>query len=556
MSSEGEDYAAARAVPDSVLQRWPRARLVKLYKESPTMQRTNGSNSCERIGGSLGFNILGGDGTDGIYVSHIHPDRPAARSKAMSVGDRLLVVNGVEVVESSHEEAAILLKTAPCRVDLVLAYCPAEYKKLEEQVRSQTEGQSDNGEEEQNGIYNTRDTGPHNRHSIEADGLFIRVLADFDPYEVMEANQVIPRAAISIRSGDVLQLLNVSDREWWQARIIHPSTCKPLGAAGLVPSRRRLERQERAKWALRFGRELYQPPQSPSRRASSSGTTSSDISDPQSTDKAIESIPLSQSDAPSTSSKQTSMHDAASIDGRRHKLSVDSKKTPSRRALSAFGGEILPPSYIPVTAIQAVTTRPVIIMGDLKHNITKDLLTAFPDDFKSCVPHTTRPRRHGEVNGRDYHFVKSRTRMESEIQMNRYIEAGEYKGNLYGTHINSVFKIASTGHHCLLDVGVLALQRLAAAGLPPITIFVLSDLPDQSLRVVDPSAKTTKQEEINPYRRLKRQDKNFAFLKENAPLMTAVLFVDEYDNCIERIQKVVNDNRGPNVWTPSNDFLP
>lgn len=57
------------------------------------MQRSNGSNPGERTGGSLGFNILGGDGTDGIYVSHIHPDRPAARSKAISVGDRLLVVS-------------------------------------------------------------------------------------------------------------------------------------------------------------------------------------------------------------------------------------------------------------------------------------------------------------------------------------------------------------------------------------------------------------------------------------------------------------------------------
>ncbi|VDL59914.1 unnamed protein product [Hymenolepis diminuta] len=556
-SSHGsEDYAAARAVPDSVLRRWPRARLVTLYKEDPAMQRSNGSKSGERTGGSLGFNILGGDGTDGIYVSHIHPDRPAARSKAISVGDRLLVVNGVEVVGSSHEEAAILLKTASYRVDLVLAYCPAEYKKLEEQVRAQTEGQSDNGEDEQGERCKTEAIGPHTRHSIEADGLFVRVLADFDPHEVMEINQVIPRDAISIRSGDILQLLNVSDREWWQARIIYPSTCKPLGPTGLVPSRRRLERQELAKWTLRFGREPLQPPRSFSHRASSSDTPPSVISDLQSTDKAIESIPLSQSDAPSTPSKQSSLHDATSIDSRWHKLSIDSRKSTTRRARSEFAGETMPPTYIPVTSIQAVNTRPVVIMGDLKHNITEDLLTEFPDNFGSCVPHTTRHRRHGEVDGRDYHFVKSRTRMESEIQMNRYIEAGEYNGNLYGTHIHSVFKIASTGQHCLLDVGVPALQRLDAAGLPPITIFVLSDLPDQSLRVVDPSGTTTKQEEINPYRRLKRLEKNFAFLKENAPLMTAVLFVDEYNKCMERIQKIINDNKGPNVWTASNDFLP
>ncbi|KAM3187857.1 hypothetical protein ACTXT7_001453 [Hymenolepis weldensis] len=127
-------------------------------------------------------------------------------------------VNGVEVVGSSHEEAAILLKTASYRVDLVLAYCPAEYKKLEEQVRAQTEGQSDNREDEQGERCKTEGIGPHIRHSIEADGLFVRVLADFDPHEVMEVNQVIPRDAISIRSGDILQLLNVSDREWWQVQ--------------------------------------------------------------------------------------------------------------------------------------------------------------------------------------------------------------------------------------------------------------------------------------------------------------------------------------------------
>ena len=52
-----------------------------------------GAISGERSGGSLGFNIVGGDGTDGIYVSYVHPKRPAGRSKSISIGDRLLVVS-------------------------------------------------------------------------------------------------------------------------------------------------------------------------------------------------------------------------------------------------------------------------------------------------------------------------------------------------------------------------------------------------------------------------------------------------------------------------------
>lgn len=52
-----------------------------------------GSGVGERAGGSLGFNIVSGDATNGIYVSHIHPKGPAASSMAISVGDRLLVVS-------------------------------------------------------------------------------------------------------------------------------------------------------------------------------------------------------------------------------------------------------------------------------------------------------------------------------------------------------------------------------------------------------------------------------------------------------------------------------
>ncbi|VDK36191.1 unnamed protein product [Taenia asiatica] len=517
-SSHGsEDYAAAHAVPESILQRWPKARLVTLYKKE---SRLAGSGAGERSGGSLGFNIVSGDATNGIYVSHIHPGGPAASSMAISVGDRLLVVNGVEVVGSTHEEAAILLKTAPSRVDLVLSYAPAEYKKLENQILGQPEVRSDNGEGEGNEYDN--EGGPSRLcRSVEADGLFVRVLVNFDPHDVMEPNQVIPRSAISMRSGDILQLINMTDREWWQARIIHPSTCKPLGPAGLVPSRRRLERQERTKWGAFLGR------RSCLLRASSSETGSSVISDPQSTNKAIESIPLSQSDRPIVSSKQTSVPEASVAEARRQQRSADplrtSKKTTTRRARSKSTSEIPPPTYVPVASMQTINTRPVVILGDLKHNISEDLLSEFPDDFSTCVPHTTRHRRHGEVDGRDYHFVKSRSRMESEIQLNHYVEAGEYNGNLYGTHLHSVLKVASMGLHCLLDVGTMALQRLTAAGLPPIAIFVLSNSSNQSPGTVNPSGATSKQEETIQNRLQIRRERNFAFLRKYSPLLTGLL---------------------------------
>lgn len=48
--------------------------------------------------------------------------------------------------------------------------------------------------------------------------------------------------------------------------------------------------------------------------------------------------------------------------------------------------EMLPPTYVPVTSIQVANTRPVVILGDLRHNIAEDLISEFPNEFGACIP--------------------------------------------------------------------------------------------------------------------------------------------------------------------------
>ena len=57
---------------------------------------------------------------------------------------------------------------------------------------------------------------------------------------------------------------------------------------------------------------------------------------------------------------------------------------------------------------------------------------------------TTRPPNDGEVDGREYHFVRSRDEMERDIQNQLFVEAGQYNENLYGTSIQAVRDIADT----------------------------------------------------------------------------------------------------------------
>ena len=46
------------------------------------------------------------------------------------------------------------------------------------------------------------------------------------------------------------------------------------------------------------------------------------------------------------------------------------------------------------------------------------------------------------MDSRDYHFVQSREQMEKDIQEHKFIEAGQYNDNLYGTSVQSVKYVA------------------------------------------------------------------------------------------------------------------
>lgn len=58
----------------------------------------------------LGFNIVGGEDGQGIYVSFILAGGPADVGAELKRGDQLLSVNGVNLRNATHEEAAQALK--------------------------------------------------------------------------------------------------------------------------------------------------------------------------------------------------------------------------------------------------------------------------------------------------------------------------------------------------------------------------------------------------------------------------------------------------------------
>lgn len=73
------------------------------YREVRTVVLNKGNSG-------LGFNIVGGEDGEGIFVSFILAGGPADLSGELRRGDQILSVNGVNLRTATHEEAAQALK--------------------------------------------------------------------------------------------------------------------------------------------------------------------------------------------------------------------------------------------------------------------------------------------------------------------------------------------------------------------------------------------------------------------------------------------------------------
>uniref|UniRef100_A0A7E4ZW59 PDZ domain-containing protein n=1 Tax=Panagrellus redivivus TaxID=6233 RepID=A0A7E4ZW59_PANRE len=83
----------------------------------------------------LGFNIVGGEDGEPIFISHVLPGGVADLSGNVRKGDILLRVNNATLQNATHQTAAMALRGAPQGyVELVLQYRPREFQEFEDKV--------------------------------------------------------------------------------------------------------------------------------------------------------------------------------------------------------------------------------------------------------------------------------------------------------------------------------------------------------------------------------------------------------------------------------------
>ncbi|XP_068061451.1 disks large homolog 3 isoform X4 [Anomalospiza imberbis] len=422
----------------------------------------------------LGFNIVGGEDGEGIFVSFILAGGPADLSGELRRGDRILSVNGVNLRNATHEQAAAALKRAGQTVTIIAQYRPEEYSRFESKIHDLREQM----------MNSSMSSGSGSLRTSEKRSLYVRALFDYD----RTRDSCLPSQGLSFSYGDILHVINASDDEWWQARLVTPHG--ESEQIGVIPSKKRVEKKERARLkTVKF--------------------------------HARTGMIESNRDFPGLSDDY---YGAKNLKGQEDTIL----------------------SYEPVTRQEIHYARPVIILGPTKDRINDDLISEFPHKFGSCVPHTTRPRRENEVDGQDYHFVVSREQMEKDIQDNKFIEAGQFNDNLYGTSIQSVRAVAERGKHCILDVSGNAIKRLRQAQLYPIAIFIKP----KSIEALMEMNRRQTYEQAN-----KVFDKAMKLEQEFGEYFTAIVQGDSLEEIYSKIKQIIEDQSGHYIWVPSPEKL-
>ncbi|XP_071998772.1 disks large homolog 1 isoform X14 [Engystomops pustulosus] len=179
----------------------------------------------------LGFNIVGGEDGEGIFISFILAGGPADLSGELRKGDRIISVNGVDLRAATHEQAAAALKNAGQTVTIVAQYCPEEYSRFEAKIHDLREQM----------MNSSVSSGSGSLRTSQKRSLYVRALFDYDKTK----DSGLPSQGLNFKFGDILHVVNASDDEWWQARQV--TADGESEEIGVIPSKRRVEKKERAR---------------------------------------------------------------------------------------------------------------------------------------------------------------------------------------------------------------------------------------------------------------------------------------------------------------------
>ncbi|KAM4044387.1 peripheral plasma membrane protein CASK isoform 8-T8 [Anomaloglossus baeobatrachus] len=307
--------------------------------------------------------------------------------------------------------------------------------------------------------------------------IYVRAQFEYDPAK----DDLIPckEAGIRFRVGDIIQIISKDDHNWWQGKLENAKN----GTAGLIPS------PELQEWRVAC-----------------------------------------------IAMEKTKQEQQASCTwfGKKKKQYKDKYLAKH----NAVFDQLDLVTYEEVVKLPAFKRKTLVLLGAHgvgRRHIKNTLITKHPDRFAYPIPHTTRPPKKDEENGKNYFFV-SHDQMMQDISNNEYLEYGSHEDAMYGTKLETIRKIHEQGLIAILDVEPQALKVLRTAEFAPFVVFIAAP-------TITPS--------INEDESLQRLQKESEILQRTyAHYFDLTIINNEIDETIRHLEEAIELVCTASQWVP------
>ena len=172
--------------------------------------------------------------------------------------------------------------------------------------------------------------------------------------------------------------------------------------------------------------------------------------------------------------------------------------------------------------------------GAGKTSISKKLLQK-DKKLALSISCTTRPRRKGEVNKKDYIFI-SEEDFKKQIKKGKFLEQASVFGYRYGTLAQTVNNFFKKKKDVLFDIDWQGFQQLKQSGMDVVGIFILPPNKKELIRRLKKRGRDTSEEMKK--RMSLAQDEISHF-----PEYDYVVVNNNLNLCVSKIQNIINAER-------------
>ncbi|XP_028809748.1 peripheral plasma membrane protein CASK-like isoform X10 [Denticeps clupeoides] len=456
---------------DMDLENVTRVRLVQFQK-----------NTDEPMGITLKMNDL-----NHCIVARIMHGGMIHRQGTLHVGDEIREINGISVANQTVEQLQKMLREMRGSITfkIVPSYRSQSLSCEKESPTLSRQSPANGHASVTSSILDLPSTiQPKGRQitrpSIKdkmSNKIYVRAQFEYDPSK----DDLIPckEAGIRFRVGDIIQIISKDDHNWWQGKLENTKN----GTAGLIPS------PELQEWRVAC-----------------------------------------------IAMEKTKQEQQASCTwfGKKKKQYKDKYLAKH----NAVFDQLDLVTYEEVVKLPAFKRKTLVLLGAHgvgRRHIKNTLITKHPDRFAYPIPHTTRPPKKDEENGKNYYFV-THDQMMQDISNNDYLEYGSHEDAMYGTRLETIRKIHEQGMIAILDVEPQALKVLRTAEFAPYVVFIAAP-------TITPG--------LNDDESLQRLQKESETLQKTyAHYFDQTIINNEIDDTIRLLEEAINLVSTTGQWVP------